>query len=54
MILRDSYDLTKIMKIAPSEVQRMSITKKRMYMKWLNEDIQKKDIFIVPKPMIGL
>jgi hypothetical protein len=53
-ILKNSYDLCKILRIQPSEYQSMTVTRIRHFIETLSRDIEAKDQWIVPRQGIQM
>jgi len=54
MILKNGYDLSKIMKISPVEYRKMTVNQARFFMQELNKDINNKDPWVTPSPKLSL
>lgn len=47
-ILKNSYDLTKVLGVQPDAVERMTVSKLKFYIDSIQEDIKDKDPFVLP------
>lgn len=47
-ILKNSYDLTKVLGVQPDVVERMTVSKLKFYIDSIQTDITDKDPFILP------
>ena len=48
MILRNSYDLCKILGISPSDYSEMSVAKINFFIEQIKKDLNDKDPFLLP------
>lgn len=46
------YDFSKILKIQPSEYQRMSVSSIEFFIQQISKDLKDKDPFITPSPRL--
>lgn len=49
--MRNSYDLCKILRISPTEIDNMSVAKIRFYLEQVSIDLKNKDPWIVPQKL---